>query len=143
MPERPGAMAELRAVAPNDARVRIDKWLWAARFYKTRSLAAQAVEAGQARLNGERVKPAHVVRAADLIVVRRDGLAWEVRVCAVAERRGSASEAAKLYAETPESLATREAEIARRRAAAASDPRYPGRPTKRQRRKLEDFLNEP
>jgi ribosome-associated heat shock protein Hsp15 len=125
------------------ARVRLDKWLWAARFYRTRSLAAQAIDAGQVRLNEERAKPAHPVRAGDTVTVRRHGLAWVVAVAAVSDRRGGAPEAAKLYAETAASATEREEELLRRRAAATSDPRTDGRPTKRDRRKLEDFLAEP
>ena len=135
-----------RADAPQalaEARVRVDKWLWAARFFKTRSLAADAVEAGQVRLNDERVKPAHPVKIGDAIAVRKRGIEWDVRVTGVAERRGSASEAALLYRETAESVAIRTEEALRRKAAADAEPRYPGRPTKRERRKLEDFLNEP
>jgi ribosome-associated heat shock protein Hsp15 len=124
-------------------RVRLDKWLWAARFYKTRSLASDAVDAGQVRVDGERVKPAHAVRVGERIAVRKAGLAFEVDVVALSDRRGGAQDAAKLYRETAESVAAREEEIARRRAAAASDPRFAGRPTKRDRRRLEDFLNEP
>jgi ribosome-associated heat shock protein Hsp15 len=131
---------------PGDAtageRVRFDKWLWAARFCKTRTLAAQAIDTGQARLNGDRVKAAHVVRAGDTVSVRKQGLVWSVAVIAVAERRGSAEVAAALYRELPESAAARSEEVLRRRAAAAVEPRFAGRPTKRQRRKLEDFLNE-
>ena len=112
------------------ARVRVDKWLWAARFFKTRTLAAQAVDAGQVRINGERVKPAHAVAAGAT-----------VEVTAVSERRGSATDAALLYRETAESAALRAKAIAERAAAAAV--RGSGRPTKKDRRKLEDFLNEP
>ena len=123
------------------ARLRVDKWLWAARFYRTRTLASAAVEAGQVRVNGERVKPAHAVSPGASVEVRRQGLAWIVVVTALAERRGSAKEAALLYRETAESTAARAAAIAERAANAAA--RVPGRPTKRDRRKLEDFLNEP
>jgi ribosome-associated heat shock protein Hsp15 len=126
-----------------EGRVRFDKWLWAARFYKTRSLAAQAIDAGQARLNDARVKPAHAVRAGDVVVVRKDATSWTVRVTAVSDRRGSAVVAATLYRETPESAAEREQDALRRKATAASEPRTSGRPTKRQRRKLADFLDEP
>lgn len=124
-------------------RVRMDKWLWAARFYKTRTLAAQAVEAGQARLGGERVKSAHVVRVGDTITIRKQGLAWVVEVTVVSDRRGSATLAATLYQETPASLAERTEELARRKAAIAGQPVLAGRPTKRDRRKLADFLDEP
>jgi ribosome-associated heat shock protein Hsp15 len=140
---------ELRAVAgkqvsdtgaASPARLRIDKWLWTARFYRTRTLAAAAVESGQVRVNGERVKPAHNVAAGATVEVRRQGFAWNVVVMAIAERRGNAKDAALLYRETPESVAARERAIAERNAAFA---RGAGRPTKRDRRKLEDFLNEP
>lgn len=123
--------------------VRFDKWLWAARFYRTRALAAQAIDAGQARLAGERVKPAHVVRVGDAVSVRKDSVAWDVEVTALAERRGSATQAAALYRESAESAAMRSAERERRQAAAATEPRFTGRPTKRNRRKLADFLGEP
>jgi ribosome-associated heat shock protein Hsp15 len=122
-------------------RVRVDKWLWAARFYRTRSLAAQAIEAGHVRVDGERVKPAHSLRASARVIVRKGDLAWDVEVVATSERRGSAPEAAKLYRETPASAAARERVTSERRAARAA--MTPGRPTKRDRRKLEDFLNEP
>jgi ribosome-associated heat shock protein Hsp15 len=125
------------------AKLRIDKWLWAARFYRTRSLAAAAVEAGQVRVDGERVKPARAMREGDRVAVRRDGLVWDVVVTALSERRGSASDAAKLYSETAASVSVRDEEIARRRAAAATAPRFDGRPTKRERRRLQDFLDEP
>jgi len=125
------------------AKLRIDKWLWAARFYKTRALAVQAVEAGQVRLGGERVKPAHVLRTGDTVSVRKGGLVWDIEVVALSDRRGSAAIAAQLYRETAESIAARIAELEQRKAAEQSQPRFSGRPTKRQRRKLEDFLNEP
>jgi ribosome-associated heat shock protein Hsp15 len=123
--------------------VRIDKWLWAARFYRTRTLAAAAVEAGQVRVNGERIKPARQLRAGERITLRKAGLQWECEVTGIGDRRGSASEAARLYHEAESSRAARETEMARRRAAAAAGPVLDGRPTKRDRRKLEDFLNEP
>lgn len=128
--------------SPSGARTRLDKWLWAARFYKTRSLAAQAIDAGQARVGDERVKPAHAVRVGDRVVVRKGGLAWEINVVALSDRRGGAAEASLLYAELETSIAARNEEIARRKAAAATAPIWPGRPTKRDRRKLREFLDE-
>ena len=128
------------APIPPAARLRVDKWLWAARFYRTRTLAATAVEAGQVRVNGERVKPAHAIGPGSTVEVRRQGLAWIVVVSALADRRGGAKDAALLYRETDESVAARAQALAERSAAFA---RAPGRPTKRDRRKLEDFLNEP
>jgi ribosome-associated heat shock protein Hsp15 len=125
------------------AKLRLDRWLWAARFYRTRSLAAEAIDAGQVRVDAERVKPARAVRAGDRVQVNKGGLVWDVGVLAVSDRRGSAADAAKLYLESESGRAAREAEIERRRAAAQSGPQFGGRPTKRQRRKLEDFLNEP
>jgi ribosome-associated heat shock protein Hsp15 len=124
-------------------RVRLDKWLWAARFFKTRTLAAQAIDAGQARVDDERVKPAHAVRVGARVTVRRQGLVWEAEVIALSDRRGSAADAALLFRESAESVATRERAIAERRAAFAAQSHFTGRPTKRDRRKLEDFLNEP
>jgi ribosome-associated heat shock protein Hsp15 len=126
---------------PAEQRVRIDKWLWAARFYRTRSLAAEAIDAGHVRVDGERVKPAHPVRATSRVSVRKRELAWDVEVLGVSERRGSAPQAALLYRETAESAAAREKILDERRQARAVAA--PGRPTKRDRRKLEDFLNEP
>ena len=122
-------------------RVRIDKWLWAARFYRTRSLAAAAVDAGQVRIDDERVKPAHPVRCGARIVIRKRDLAWEIDVLAASSQRGSAVQAALLYRESPESAATRARILAERKAVRASAA--PGRPTKRDRRRLEDFLDEP
>jgi ribosome-associated heat shock protein Hsp15 len=127
--------------AIRESLVRIDKWLWAARFYRTRSLAAEAIEAGHVRVDGERVKPAHPLRPASRVTIRKRELQWEVDVQAVSERRGSAPEAALLYRETAESAAARERLVAERAKARAASTA--GRPTKRDRRKLEDFLNEP
>jgi ribosome-associated heat shock protein Hsp15 len=139
-PESPRPHADPAGEA---ARVRFDKWLWAARFYRTRALAAQAIDAGQARLAGERVKPAHAVRVGDRVQVRRQGAVWDVAVTALADRRGSATDAAALYLESEQSIAVRMEERAQRQAAAAAAPVFTGRPTKRNRRKLADFLGEP
>jgi len=127
----------------SETRLRLDKWLWAARFYKTRTLAAQAIDAGQVRAGGERVKTAHAVRTGERVSIRKAGYVWEVTVTALSDRRGGAPEAALLYKEDDASIAAREELAKQRKAAAEASPRYPGRPTKRQRRKLEDFLNEP
>ncbi len=132
-------MADRADNAASPSRVRFDKWLWAARFYKTRSLAAQAIDAGQARLNDERVKPAHAVKPGDVVSVRKERIAFVVDVIALSERRGSATDAATLYRETEASIAAREEERLRR---SAAEERTIGRPTKRDRRRLEDFLNE-
>jgi ribosome-associated heat shock protein Hsp15 len=126
-----------------DTRLRLDKWLWAARFYKTRTLAAEAIDAGHVSIGGERVKTAHPVRAGDRVSIRKSGYVWDITVTAVSDRRGGAADAALLYKEDDASIAAREELAKQRKAAAEASPRYPGRPTKRQRRKLEDFLNEP
>ena len=129
------------APASGEAKLRADKWLWAARFYKTRALACDAIDAGQVRVDGERVKPARALKVGDRVSVRKGALVWEVVVAALAERRGPAPEAAKLYVEDEASIAARREALARLRAPAA--PRFPGRPTKRDRRALDDFLDEP
>ena len=135
--------AEPRDGVSDAARVRFDKWLWAARFYKTRSLCAQAIDAGQARVDGERVKAARVMRTGETVSIRKSGVLCEVVVTALSDRRGGAADAALLYRETEQSAAAREAALQERRAAVEGQPRFPGRPTKRERRRLEDFLNEP
>ena len=118
--------------------MRVDKWLWVARFYKTRTLASDAVENGHVRVNGERVKPAQPVGPGSVVEVRKQGLAWIVDVVAIAAQRGSAQQAAALYRETAQSAAARAEALALRAAVSGR-----GRPTKKDRRKLEDFLNEP
>jgi ribosome-associated heat shock protein Hsp15 len=116
--------------------LRIDKWLWFARFYKSRSLATTAVAGGLVHLNGERVKPSHSVRIDDRLVITRDDLRFEVVVTGLPVRRGPATEARLHYAETPESVAAREE---RRRAAALAAPAPDGRPDKHSRRLLRDL----
>ena len=115
-----------------------DRWLRAARFFKTRSSAA-AVAGGKVHLNGQRTKPAKAVRAGDRLDVRRGDQRWEVTVLGTAERRGPASEARTLYEERPESVERREREREERRAhrLAAAEPGGGGRPTKRDRRRLD------
>lgn len=135
--------ADFRPEDAEEVRIRFDKWLWAARFYKTRSLCAQAIEAGQVRVNGERAKPARNMRVGEAVSIRKSGILCEVTVTALADRRGNATDAAKLYREKEASAVAREEAWLARRAAEAEQPRFPGRPTKRERRKLEDFLNEP
>ena len=117
-------------------RLRIDKWLWAARFFKTRSLAAQAVEGGRVRLAGERVKPAKELKPGDEVTVHIGELEWVVEVCALSARRGPAEAARQLYAEREESRARREAIVATRRLEPEPGFGMRGRPTKRDRRML-------
>ena len=133
MPEPSDAAGSgLRAPPPI---LRIDRWLWAARFFKTRSTAAAAVSGGKVHLNGQRTKPAKAVRSGDRLDIRRGDIRWEVTVLATAQRRGPASEARTLYEEIPESVErrAREREERRERRLAAGA----GRPTKRDRRRFE------
>jgi ribosome-associated heat shock protein Hsp15 len=117
--------------------VRLDKWLWAARFFKTRSLAQQAVAGGRVQLNGDRTKPAHEVKPGDMVVVRVGDWRWEVKVTALSDRRGSAEEARKLYQETEASGAERERRNDLRRWGTEPAAALKGRPTKRDRRLME------
>lgn len=119
--------------------MRLDKWLWAARFYKTRSLAQQAIERGHVRLNDERTKSSHEVKVGNLVTVRKGDLQWIVSVKALSERRGPAAEAQKLYEETPQSRAEREKKIELRRFSTEPAATLKGRPTKRDRRRLEEL----
>ena len=118
-------------------RVRIDKWLWAARFFKTRGLATEAVLAGHVHLNDARVKPSKEIRAGDTVRVRVGDSTRTVVVKALAERRGPADVAMTLYEETPESVAEREHRAAERRLARPLGADLGARPTKQDRRRLQ------
>jgi ribosome-associated heat shock protein Hsp15 len=118
-------------------RVRIDKWLWAARFFKTRGAATEAVLGGHVHVGGERVKPAKEVGAGDILEIRRGEVRWTVVVRAVADRRGSAATAATLYEETHESLAAREQARAERRLSRPLGADLGARPTKQDRRRID------
>jgi ribosome-associated heat shock protein Hsp15 len=120
-------------------RVRIDKWLWAARFYKSRSLATDAVNGGLAQLNGGRVKPSREVVIDDELEITIGQTRRVVIVRAISERRGPAKEAAKLYEETPDSVAARELAAEQRRLQSPPPGADLGmRPTKRDRRRLDE-----
>jgi len=122
------------------ARVRLDKWLWAARFFKTRGLASEAVDAGRVRLNGDRVKPAKPVHAGDRLEIRLGPYLHAVEVTALSERRGPAAAAARLFQETPESAAERERIALQLKVThALFAPDNNARPSKRDRRRLERF----
>jgi ribosome-associated heat shock protein Hsp15 len=117
-------------------RVRIDKWLWAARFFKTRSLAAHAVEGGRVRVAGERVKPAKELKPGDEVTVHIGELEWVVEVRALAARRGPAETARQLYTEREASRERREGIMAARKQEPEPGFGLRGRPTKRDRRML-------
>jgi ribosome-associated heat shock protein Hsp15 len=123
--------------------MRLDKWLWAARFFKTRSLAQQAIESGRVKLNDQRIKPSHVLKLEDRVAVRVGELEWQVRVKGLSEKRGPAQQARKLYEETEASRAERERRIALRRYSREPAAEMKGRPTKRDRRRLEDLTSPP
>jgi ribosome-associated heat shock protein Hsp15 len=121
--------------------MRLDKWLWAARFFKTRSLAQQAIAAGRVKLNDARVKAAHDLKPGDALAVRVGELQWQVEVKALSDRRGPAEEARKLYNETAASRAERERRVDLRRWGAEPAAGLKGRPTKRDRRRLEGITS--
>ena len=123
----------------NADRVRLDRWLWAARFFKTRALAADAVNGGKVHLAGQRVKAARAVKIGDSYEIQRGFERLEIVVTALSTRRGPASAAAELYRETEASLQRREQEREQRRLAALARPRTEGRPSKQQRRQIHRF----
>ena len=122
------------------AKLRIDKWLWAARFFKTRALAADAVECGKVLVNDARVKPAKAVAVNDFLVIRLGPYQFVVEVLALSDKRGPAPQAQKLYKETEESRKRREVLALELKAQAQNETRD-GRPTKKDRRDIERFRN--
>lgn len=124
----------------DSASVRLDKWLWSARFFKTRSIAADAAGGGKVQLNGDRAKPAKLVKIGDQLIVRTGEYQWTVTVLAVSERRGPAVEAQALYEETEQSRRAREEKAAQLKAERRAMPDFAtGRPSKRNRRKIIRF----
>ena len=124
-------------MADSDDPVRLDKWLWAARFYKTRSLASDAIAGGKVQVNGDRAKRARTLHPGDEIRVRQGPYEHRVVVRELSGRRGPASEAAKLYEELPESRAARENVALQLKAMHSAFVPEKGRPTKRDRREIE------
>lgn len=125
---------------PDDAgddHYRLDKWLWAARFFKSRSLAQAALAGGKVQIGGERVKPSRRVRLGDVVRIRKGEQTWEVVVVGLSNARRSAPEAALLYTETPESQAARQVQ------ASQPHPLPAQRPDKRGRRLIRQFTNTP
>jgi ribosome-associated heat shock protein Hsp15 len=119
--------------------VRLDKWLWAARFFKTRRLAMEACDSGRVLVDGNRAKPARALHPGERLEIRKDGLTWVVDVLALSAQRGPASVAATLYRETEEGRGAREALALQLRADAQSVPRPQQRPEKHARRELARF----
>lgn len=127
----------MRNDSPRSHRVRLDKWLWAARFFKTRSLAKRAIEAGKVHYEGDRTKVSKEVSIGATLRIRQGWDQKVVEVTGLSEHRGPASDAQKLYAETPESIAAREKLADERRASGVKPPS--GRPGKRDRRLIHQF----
>ena len=123
----------------SDEKVRIDKWLWAARFFKTRSLATEAVDGGKVDVNGARAKPAKLVGPGDEVRVRVGPQLFVVKITDTAERRGSATVAQGLYEETADSAAARAKASEQHRLAASAFDFDDGRPNKKDRRDLKKF----
>jgi len=120
--------------------MRLDKWLWAARFFKTRALAAEAVEGGKVHLNGQRSKPGKTVRPGSRLLIHKGGLEWDIEVIELPTQRRPASEAQTFYHEEPDSRERREQAVAERRSTRQAAPlQTASRPTKRDRRLIHRF----
>lgn len=123
-------------------KVRIDKWLWAARFFKTRSLAKQAIEGGKVHLDGQRVKPSKDIESGMVLMIRQGYDQKEIEVLSLSDKRGPAKVAETLYHETDESLLKREKLAEERKASAAYSARPDSKPNTRQRRHIHRFKRE-
>ncbi|MDM8545140.1 S4 domain-containing protein [Candidatus Venteria ishoeyi] len=125
----------------SEEKVRLDKWLWAARFFKTRSLATDAITGGKVHLDGQRIKPSKAAQIGQTLTIRTGFTERTVVITALAAKRGSATIAQQLYQETPESIEQREQQSKQRQVAnlSMSRERGTGRPTKKDRRKLQDW----
>lgn len=121
------------------ANLRLDKWLWCARFYKTRSIAADALKTGKIMINGDRAKPSKNVKAGDQLELRKGPYRYSITVLALAKSRKSATDAALLYEESAESISKRELLATQLKAEAAINPVTKGRPTKKDRRSIIKF----
>lgn len=134
-------MRNREATPPESEKIRLDKWLWAARFFKTRRLAIDAVTGGKVHLNGKRTKPSHEIHVGDRLVIRRDQFEYEITVSGLSRQRRPALEAALLYQESEESKSKRQTlAIQLREKREQHGPGPKGRPTKRERRQLIHLL---
>ncbi|MDT8384512.1 MAG: ribosome-associated heat shock protein Hsp15 [Gammaproteobacteria bacterium] len=131
--------ADSHSGADNGQKVRLDKWLWAARFYKTRALATEAIKGGKVSVNGQRAKPSRELEVGDTLSLRQGFDEKTVVVRDLSDKRGPATTAQQLYQETEESVAKREKEKALRQLSAAQRPHGEGRPSKRERRLIHRF----
>ena len=120
--------------------LRIDKWLWAARFYKTRSMATNAVEGGRVHVNGRRIKASYRVKVSDVVTLSRQSCKQEVVVCSINKQRRPASEAQQLYQESDESIAQRELYAAQRKILNQGLPRTARKPNKHERKKIRKMM---
>ncbi len=125
----------------NEDPIRIDQWLWASRFFKTRALAKVAVESGKIEINGTRPKPSRAVRLNDELIIDRQGEIFTVRVLSLVAKRVGAEKISELYFEEENSKKRREDERQLRQLARLAQPQTEGRPTKKQRRQLHQFKN--
>lgn len=129
----------MRIKAELENRTRLDKWLWAARFFKTRAIASQAVNGGKVHLSGQRVKSSRQVKLDDCYEILRGQERYEIVVQALSERRGSANDAQSLYTETEFSIDRRKREQEQRKLAALARPASDRKPGKQERRKIRQF----
>jgi ribosome-associated heat shock protein Hsp15 len=132
---------EVMTAQTENQKIRLDKWLWAARFFKTRSLAAEAISGGKIHVNGDRVKPARAVKIGDALTIRRGRDEYVVIVQGLSEKRGPAKEAVLLYEETSQSREKREALAEQRKLEAMAGPQTARRPDKKARRQIIRFRN--
>jgi len=136
-----GSDEQPTAPAGTPDRVRLDKWLWAARFFKTRTLATEAVAGGKVHVGGQRCKPSHTVHLGEMLRIQRGPDEYLITVTALSDRRGPASAAALLYEETADSRQRREALREQRRLERSPLPQPAGRPTKQDRRRIVRFTH--
>lgn len=129
-------MSDRATAAPS---LRLDKWLWAARFFKTRQLAVEAINGGKVQVNGQRAKPGRAISPGARIEIHKGSLSWEIEVLALNKQRRSATEAAELYREEDASRLRRQALVQERRDIGGDAQYAPGRPTKRDRRQIQRF----